>query len=116
MIVNVAYTLIFNTGLFPDACRAWQSRAIAGKRSRTNRATQERDRNAKKQDQACMAGTTTRQNNKQRQLLLVAWLPGGKIAHKRNMQYEKERTLGCSEQEQHHGWSTMGQGMMRRGS
>jgi hypothetical protein len=31
MIVNVAFTLIFNTGLFPDACRAWQSRAIAGK-------------------------------------------------------------------------------------
>jgi hypothetical protein len=31
MIVNVAYTLIFNTGLFPDACRAWQSRAIAEK-------------------------------------------------------------------------------------
>jgi hypothetical protein len=31
MIVNVAYTLVFNTGLFPDACRAWQSRAIAGK-------------------------------------------------------------------------------------
>jgi hypothetical protein len=31
MIVNVAYTLIFNTGLFPDACRAWQSRAIAAK-------------------------------------------------------------------------------------
>jgi uncharacterized protein involved in exopolysaccharide biosynthesis len=31
MIVYVAYTLIFNTGLFPDACRAWQSRAIAGK-------------------------------------------------------------------------------------
>jgi hypothetical protein len=27
MIVNVAYTLVFNTGLFPDA---WQSRAIAG--------------------------------------------------------------------------------------
>jgi hypothetical protein len=24
MIVNVAYTLIFNTGLFPDACRVWQ--------------------------------------------------------------------------------------------
>jgi hypothetical protein len=24
MIVNVAYTLVFNTGLFPDACRAWQ--------------------------------------------------------------------------------------------
>jgi hypothetical protein len=31
MIVNVAYTLVFNTGLFPDACRAWQSRAIAEK-------------------------------------------------------------------------------------
>jgi hypothetical protein len=30
MIVNVAYTLIFNTGLFPDACRAWQYRAISG--------------------------------------------------------------------------------------
>jgi hypothetical protein len=31
MIFNVAYTLVFNTVLFPDACRAWQSRAIAGK-------------------------------------------------------------------------------------
>jgi hypothetical protein len=31
MIVNVAYTLVFNTEFFPDACRAWQSRAIAGK-------------------------------------------------------------------------------------
>jgi hypothetical protein len=31
MIVNDEYTLVFNTGLFPDACRAWQSRAIAGK-------------------------------------------------------------------------------------
>jgi hypothetical protein len=31
VIVNVACTLAFNTGLFPDACRAWQSRAIAGK-------------------------------------------------------------------------------------
>jgi hypothetical protein len=31
MIVNMAYTLVFNMGLFPDACRAWQSRAIAGK-------------------------------------------------------------------------------------
>jgi hypothetical protein len=30
MIINVAYTLIFNKGLFPDACRAWQSRVIAG--------------------------------------------------------------------------------------
>jgi hypothetical protein len=31
MIVNVAYTLVFNVGLFPDACRALHSRAIAGK-------------------------------------------------------------------------------------
>jgi hypothetical protein len=31
MIVNVAYTLVFNTGLYPDACRAWQSRSIAVK-------------------------------------------------------------------------------------
>jgi hypothetical protein len=31
VIVNVANTLIFNTGLFPDACRAWQSRAFARK-------------------------------------------------------------------------------------
>jgi hypothetical protein len=33
MIVNAAYTLVFNTGLFLNACRAWQSRAIAGKTS-----------------------------------------------------------------------------------
>jgi hypothetical protein len=32
MVINVAYTLIFNTGLFTDACRAWQSRAVAEKR------------------------------------------------------------------------------------
>jgi hypothetical protein len=31
MIVNVEYTLVFNTGLFTDACRAWQSRAIGAK-------------------------------------------------------------------------------------
>jgi hypothetical protein len=31
MIVNVAYTIIFNTGLFPDACRAWKSRATVRK-------------------------------------------------------------------------------------
>jgi hypothetical protein len=31
MIVNVSYTLVFNIGLFPDACRAWQSRAIEAK-------------------------------------------------------------------------------------
>jgi 6-pyruvoyl-tetrahydropterin synthase len=141
MIVNVAYTLIFNAVLFPDACRAWQSRAIAGKtwaqfkidfatahrefrltnqtaqqsgfhsanmmieqgrdesmqdkldtivqvatsmtsdcdtvatltttnaklaiQLEADHAAQERDRNAKNQDQACMAGTTTGQNNKQ---------------------------------------------------
>jgi hypothetical protein len=28
-VAGVAYTLVFNTGLFPYACRAWQSRAIA---------------------------------------------------------------------------------------
>jgi hypothetical protein len=31
MIINVAYTLVFNTRLLPYACRTWQSRAIAGK-------------------------------------------------------------------------------------
>jgi hypothetical protein len=31
MIANVAYTLVFNTGLFPDACRVWKSRAIVVK-------------------------------------------------------------------------------------
>jgi hypothetical protein len=31
MIVNVAYTLVFNTGFPPGACWALQSRAIAGK-------------------------------------------------------------------------------------
>jgi hypothetical protein len=31
MIVNVAYTLVFNAGLYPNACRVWQSRAIAAK-------------------------------------------------------------------------------------
>jgi hypothetical protein len=58
----------------------------------------------------------TYQNNEQQQLLLVSWLSGGKISHERDMQHEKERTSGCSEQEQHHGWIPMGQGMMRRGS
>jgi hypothetical protein len=29
MLINVAYTLVFNTGLYPGACRAWQSRATA---------------------------------------------------------------------------------------
>jgi hypothetical protein len=31
MSVNVSFTLVLNTGLFPDACRAWQARAIAEK-------------------------------------------------------------------------------------
>jgi hypothetical protein len=31
MIVNVAFTLVFNTGLFPDACRAWPAWSIAYK-------------------------------------------------------------------------------------
>jgi hypothetical protein len=31
MIINGAYTLVFNTGLLPDACREWKSRAIAEK-------------------------------------------------------------------------------------
>jgi hypothetical protein len=31
MIINVVYTLVFNTGLFPDTCWECKSRAIAGK-------------------------------------------------------------------------------------
>jgi hypothetical protein len=31
MIVNVVFTLVFNTGLFSDACRAWQTREIMDK-------------------------------------------------------------------------------------
>jgi hypothetical protein len=31
MIIKVSFTLVFDTGLFPDACRAWQARAIADK-------------------------------------------------------------------------------------
>jgi hypothetical protein len=31
MIINVAYTLVFNTGLYPNVCRGWQSTAIAVK-------------------------------------------------------------------------------------
>jgi hypothetical protein len=29
MIVNVTFTIVVNTGFLPDACRAWQARAIA---------------------------------------------------------------------------------------
>jgi hypothetical protein len=31
MIVNVDFTRVFNTGLFPDDCRTWKARAVAGK-------------------------------------------------------------------------------------
>jgi hypothetical protein len=31
MIIDIAYTLVFKTGLLADACRAWQSRAMSGK-------------------------------------------------------------------------------------
>jgi hypothetical protein len=31
MIINVAYSLVFNTGLYHGACRAWKSRALAAK-------------------------------------------------------------------------------------
>jgi hypothetical protein len=31
MIVNVVFTLVFNTGLFPDYYRAWQARAVVEK-------------------------------------------------------------------------------------
>jgi hypothetical protein len=78
--------------------------------------TQERDRDTEEQDKARLARTMTRQDNKQRQLLLVASLSGSEIAYERDMQHEKERTSGCSEQEQPHGRSPVGQGMMRRGS
>jgi hypothetical protein len=36
-----------------------------------------------------MVGTSTSQNNKQQQLLLVAWISGSDIAYERNMQHEK---------------------------
>jgi hypothetical protein len=29
MLGNVAFTLVFNTGLLPDACHAWQVRPAA---------------------------------------------------------------------------------------
>jgi hypothetical protein len=63
-----------------------------------------------------MTRAATCQNNKQRQLLLVAWPPGDEIAHEGSMQHEKERTPGSGHQRQHHGWSPMGKGMMRRDS
>jgi hypothetical protein len=140
MIANVAYTLVFNTGLFPDACCAWQLRAIAAKiwaqfkiefatshrefclmnqtaqqsgfhsanmmieQGRddsmqetaeaiaqlatatasdqgtvaapcSHHTTQERDCDTQEQNKTCMAGTATSKDNKQRQLLLVSWIP-----------------------------------------
>jgi predicted RNase H-like nuclease (RuvC/YqgF family) len=71
---------------------------------------------ALKKDKAFLARTKNHQDNEQQQLLLVAWLPGSKTAYERDMQHEKEQTQGCSKQEQPHGRSPMGQGMMRRGS
>jgi hypothetical protein len=55
-----------------------------------------------------MTGKMTRKNIKQRQLLLVVWISGSEIAYELNMQHEKERRSGCSEQNQHHGRSPMG--------
>jgi hypothetical protein len=43
MIVNVVNTLVFNTGLFTDACRAWKARAIAGKQFNIDFATAHRE-------------------------------------------------------------------------
>jgi hypothetical protein len=195
IIINVAYTLIFNTGLFPDECRGWQSRDTAGKtwaqfkidfttahrefrltnqtahQSGFHRAYMmiEQGRNESTQDTAeaiaqlaiatasdrgTVATLTTTNAKLATQLeadhaliaqvknematlrnkinpawqgqwpvkttnnnsYLVAWLPGGEITQKCNVQHEKERTPGCSEQKQHNGRRPMGKWMMRRGS
>jgi hypothetical protein len=39
MIVNVAYTLVFNTGLFPDACLRGNPERLPEKRGRSSRLT-----------------------------------------------------------------------------
>jgi hypothetical protein len=177
MIVNVAYTLLFNTGLFPDAFRAWQSRAISGKtweQFTLDFATAHRDirltnqtahqsgfhsanmmieqgshetmqdtvdviaqlTTATASDRGTVATLTTTNAKLTTQLetahaqtaqlkneiatlknkIKPAWQGQREIAYMRDMQHEEERTLGCSEQEQPHGRSPMGQGMMRRGS
>jgi hypothetical protein len=195
MIVNVAYTLIFNTGLFPDACRAWKSRSIAGKtwaqfkldfttahrefrltnhtahqsgfHSANMMIEQGHDESmqdtvdsiaqlatATASDRGTVATLTTTNTKLATQLEAAhaqiaqlknenatlknkikpawqgqrpikitkndsyCWSYGYQVAksNERNMQHEKERTSGCSGQEQHHGWSPMGQEMMRRGS
>jgi hypothetical protein len=36
MIINVAYTLVFNTGLFPDACWAWYPERLQEKYGRSS--------------------------------------------------------------------------------
>jgi hypothetical protein len=43
-------------------------------------------------------------------------LSGSKIAYERDLQHEKERTQGCSDEEQPHGRIPVGQGMMRMSS
>jgi hypothetical protein len=48
--------------------------------------------------------------------MLVPRLSGIKTAYERDLQHEKEHTQGCINQEQPHGRSPVGQGMMRRGS
>jgi hypothetical protein len=101
MIFNVAYTLVFNTGLFPDACRAWKSRAIAGKtwaQLKLDFATAHRG--------FSLTNQTAQQSGFHSANMMI----------EKGMQHEKEWTSGCSEHGQHHGRSTMGQGMMRRGS
>jgi hypothetical protein len=194
MIVNMAYTLLFNTGLFPDACRAWQSRAIAGKTwaqfkldfatahrefRLTNQTAQqsgfhsanmmiEKGRDESMQDTvdaiAQLATATASDRGKvetlsttnaklitqleaaQAQIAQLkneiatlknkikpdwqgqlpvkttnndsyCWSHGYQVAksHTSATCNEKERTSGCIEQEQNHGRSPMGQGMMRRG-
>jgi hypothetical protein len=175
MIVNAAYTLVFNTGLFPDACRAWQSRAIAGKTwaqfkldfatahrefRLTNQTAQrsgfhsanimiEQGSEEKMQDtvnaisQLATAtasdrgtvATLTTTNAKlatkleadQAQIAQLkdeiaalknkinpAWKGQQPIKTTNDLQHEKELTQGCSDQEQPHGWSPVGQGMMWR--
>jgi hypothetical protein len=188
IIVNVAYTLIFNTGLFPDACRVWQSGSIAGKtwaqfkidfatahcefRPTNQTAHQsgfhsanmmiEQGHDESMQDtvdaiaqlaitMASYRGTvvtlTTTNAKLVNQLeaahalitqlkndiatlknkIKPAWQGQRPVkttnndsycwsAHQRDMQHEKDRTSRCSDKDRHHGWSAMGQGMMRRGS
>jgi hypothetical protein len=196
LIVNVAYTLVFNTGLFPDACRAWQSRAIAEKTwaqfkiefatahrefRLTNQTAQQsgfhsanmmieqgRDDSmhetaedavaqlatATASDRGTVATLTTTNAKLANQLeaahALIAqlkneiatlknkikpawqgqrpakttnndsycWSHGYQVAksHTSATCNIKKRTSRCCDEDRHHGWRTMGQRMMRRGS